>query len=115
MGDNGNGLGGQRWGRPHSGPFEFKYDYQRADLEVRGPSFYSTAKGGGRPSGLCRLWHGGHFSAADGVREGLLGGGHLRKSDSYAETIELIDTYAKHLSMGKEYGFVIEIGANQPE
>src|SRR3954454_7519295 len=23
-----------------SGPFEFKYDYHRADLDVRGPSFY---------------------------------------------------------------------------
>ena len=29
-------------GRPRSGPFEFKYDYQRADLDVTGPSFYAV-------------------------------------------------------------------------
>ncbi|MCK1642742.1 hypothetical protein IVA95_35620 [Bradyrhizobium sp. 157] len=27
-------------GRLRAGPFQFSYDYQRADLEVRGPSFY---------------------------------------------------------------------------
>src|SRR3954464_6913865 len=27
------------------GPFEFSYDYQRADLDVRGPSFYQCFDG----------------------------------------------------------------------
>jgi hypothetical protein len=27
-----------------AGPFEFSYDYQRADLEVRGSSFYAFAR-----------------------------------------------------------------------
>lgn len=37
------------WSRtasPASGPFIFDYDYQRADLSVRGPSFYESAPGG---------------------------------------------------------------------
>lgn len=36
------------WSRtasPASGPFKFEYDYQRADLSVRGPSFYEFAHG----------------------------------------------------------------------
>src|SRR5690348_17882575 len=28
-----------------SGPFAFRYDYQRADLDVRGPSFYELKEG----------------------------------------------------------------------
>nr|WP_162479144.1 hypothetical protein [Bradyrhizobium sp.] len=30
--------------RPVSGPFKFRYDYQRADLAVKGPSFYALDK-----------------------------------------------------------------------
>jgi hypothetical protein len=35
------------WAHPgemRAGPFEFSYDYQRADLEVRGSSFYAFAR-----------------------------------------------------------------------
>src|SRR5215213_5288434 len=32
-------------GQQRIGPFEFRYDYQRADLDVRGPSFYDVECG----------------------------------------------------------------------
>jgi hypothetical protein len=32
-------------GHPTTGPFEFRYDYQRADLEVQGPSLYELRDG----------------------------------------------------------------------
>jgi hypothetical protein len=84
--------------RPHFGPFEFKYDYQRADLEVRGPSFYSRGNGADgqvlyAASGMAAisallLASSRVFSEAD-----ILVG-----PNSYSETIEVIDTYAKHLN-----------------
>jgi hypothetical protein len=84
-------------GRPRSGPFEFKYDYQRADLEVRGPSFYAledqlgsetvyTASGMAAISALL-MATAPVFSEADIVT----------MPSSYGETTELIDAHARHL------------------
>jgi hypothetical protein len=84
-------------GRPHSGPFEFKYDYQRADLEVRGPSFYSMENGadGGvvyAASGMAAISALLMASASVFPEADIFVG-----ANSYAETIEFIDSYAKHL------------------
>ena len=84
-------------GRPRSGPFEFKYDYQRADLEVKGPSFYAlesqlgsktvyTASGMAAISAVL-MATAPVFSEADIVT----------MSNSYGETAELIDSHGRHL------------------
>ena len=41
--------------RPCSGPFEFRYDYQRADLEVRGAVLLFIGKWGAQRNGFTRL------------------------------------------------------------
>jgi hypothetical protein len=84
-------------GRARSGPFKFKYDYQRADLEVRGPSFYPfailqssetiyTASGMAAISALL-------IAIAPTLSEADI----VTLPNSYGETIELIDGHAKHL------------------
>jgi hypothetical protein len=95
-------------GRPRSGSFEFKYDYQRADLEVRGPSFYAcenrlsietvyTASGMAAISALL-MATAPVFSEADIVI----------MPNSYGETSELIDGHGKHLRR-------IELGNSRAE
>jgi hypothetical protein len=85
-------------GRQRSAPFEFRYDYQRADLEVRGPSFYSpengaqgdtvyTASGMAAISALL-------MASAPVLPEADI----FMGPNSYGETIELIDDYARHLT-----------------
>jgi hypothetical protein len=87
-------------GRLRAGPFEFSYDYQRADLEVRGPSFYQfdssaaanetiyTSSGMAAISALLlafvRL-----MSEAD----------ILALPGSYGETLELIESHARQLRL----------------
>src|SRR4030095_393830 len=83
--------------RPRSGAFEFRYDYQRADLEVRGPSFYAfeeladaetiyTASGMAAISALLMALR-PTFSEAD----------FITLPNAYGETTELIDSHVRHL------------------
>ncbi|WP_347340230.1 hypothetical protein [Bradyrhizobium cytisi] len=89
------------WAQParrRSGPFEFSYDYQRADLEVTGPSFYQledfevdaciyTSSGMAAISALL-------LASARVVGEAEL----LLLPGSYSETVELIDLHVRHLT-----------------
>jgi hypothetical protein len=85
-------------GRLRAGPFEFSYDYQRADLEVRGPSFYHfdapedetiyTASGMAAISALL-------FASARIFSEADM----LVLPGSYGETLELIESHARHLRL----------------
>jgi hypothetical protein len=103
--------------RPRSGPFEFKYDYQRADLEVKGPSFYALES---QPSGETVYTASGMaaisallmatapvFSEADVVT----------MPNSYGETTELIDGHARHLrrvELGTSLGEITNFRGSRP-
>lgn len=90
------------WAHPgtvRSGPFEFSYDYQRADLDVRGPSFYVlehpehhdtvyTSSGMAAISALL-------FASAKMLPSADI----LQLPGSYGETIELIENHARHLRL----------------
>lgn len=80
-----------------SGSFKFSYDYQRADLAVEGPSFYGldagtmsetiyTASGMAAISALL-------LASARVIAKGDM----LVFAGSYAETLELIESHARHL------------------
>jgi hypothetical protein len=85
-------------GRVRAGPYEFSYDYQRADLEVRGPSFYEfdgvaretlyTASGMAAISALL-------LASARVISEADI----LVLPGSYGETLELIENHARHLRL----------------
>jgi hypothetical protein len=87
------------WADPvshHSGPFEFSYDYQRADLDVRGPSFYAAEEATSETlytiSGMAAI------SALLLATARVTGTADiLLLPGSYGETQELIDGYARHL------------------
>jgi hypothetical protein len=85
-------------GRVRAGPFEFRYDYQRADLQVKGPSFYElpgsaqhtiyTASGMAAIAGLL-------LASARVIPNADL----LAWPGSYSETLELVETHARHLRL----------------
>jgi hypothetical protein len=83
--------------RGRFGPFHFKYDYQRADLEVEGPSFYESSG----EFTWDTVYTGSGMAAISAV---LLASAHvLGRADvlvlpsTYGESLELIDRYAGHL------------------
>jgi hypothetical protein len=85
--------------RPAIRPFEFRYDYQRADLEVNGPSFYDICW-----NPKCKTVYTSSGMAA--ISALLLASAHvLGQADilvplgSYGETLELLGGYARHLRL----------------
>ncbi|MGY8631806.1 hypothetical protein RAD15_04800 [Bradyrhizobium sp. 14AA] len=83
--------------RPSSGPFTFSYDYQRADLKVRGPSFYQGESDGSNAaiytaSGMAAI------SALLLACARVLGKADILVTPGcYGETIELIERFVPHL------------------
>src|SRR6266536_382820 len=87
-------------GRLRAGPFEFSYDYQRADLEVLGPSFYEFESSAAANETIYTS------SGMAAISALLLASARLMcEADvmvlpgSYGETIELIESYACHLHL----------------
>jgi len=81
------------------GPFEFNYDYQRADLEVRGPSFYQFDRSAANET----IYTSSGMAAISAL---LLSSVRLmRDADilvlpgSYGETLELIEGHARQLRL----------------
>jgi len=84
-------------GKMRVGPFEFRYDYQRADLEVKGPPFYAFRSCDSHDT----IYTSSGMSAISAL---LLATARLMTSadilvlpGSYGETLELIEMHARHL------------------
>src|SRR5436190_14017960 len=80
--------------RLRSGPFKFAYDYQRADLEVRGPSFYEFDDSANETiytsSGMAAI------SALLLATSQLISGADIYVlPGSYGETLELIQSHVR--------------------
>lgn len=84
---------------PRSGPFVFSYDYQRADLDVSGPSFYELAQGCVSET----IYTASGMAAISTLL--LASAPVLAKSDilvlpgSYGETLELIGRFVPNLRL----------------
>ncbi|WP_225678080.1 hypothetical protein [Bradyrhizobium hereditatis] len=89
------------WAHPGQlriGPFEFRYDYQRADLDVRGPSFYEL-----QCSAIDTIYTASGMAAISALL--LASMRVIGKADililpgAYGETQEFIEGYADRLRM----------------
>lgn len=87
-------------GRLRAGPFEFSYDYQRADLEVRGPSFYQFD---GSAASSETIYTSSGMAAISALLMASMR--VMSEADvlvlpgSYSETLELIKTHARQLRL----------------
>ena len=97
-------------GRLRSGPFEFSYDYQRADLGVRGPSFYQFDNSA---AAKATIYTSSGMAAISAL---LLASARIMPEadilvlpGAYGETVELIETHARHLRLVRLDGAVGEI------
>ena len=93
--------------RPFSGPFRFQYDYQRADLAVEGPSFYALDERHIRQTLYTASGMAAIASLLLAFCKSIGGAEVLALPGSYAETLELIDGYARqlHLTVGSVENF----------
>jgi hypothetical protein len=83
-------------GRVRSGPFKFSYDYQRADLEVRGPPFYTFAGWDARrdtiytASGMAAI-----AALVFALTQLFTEADILTLPGTYSEALELLEAYAR--------------------
>jgi len=89
-------------GRVKAGPFEFSYDYQRADLNVRGPVIYDLARLRGRSE---TIYTGSGMAAISAIlcaAARIVGEADLLTlPGSYSETLEVTETFMRHLRLVK--------------
>jgi hypothetical protein len=99
-------------GRLRAGPFEFSYDYQRADLDVRGPSFYQFEESAASNETI-------YTSSGMAAISALLLGSMRVMSEadilvlpgSYGESLELIETYARQLRLVRLKGPLVDLAS----
>jgi len=87
-------------GQLRAGPFEFSYDYQRADLEVRGPSFYQFDSSAAANETIYTSSGMAAISALLLASVRLMSEADiLALPGSYGETLELIESHARQLRL----------------
>jgi hypothetical protein len=89
-------------GRCHSGPFRFRFDYQRADLTVEGPAIYD-ALSEAEKAFLQTTYTASGMAAISAL---LMALERLNRPatlvavpGSYSETLELMETFGKHVQV----------------
>jgi hypothetical protein len=86
-------------GRLRAGPFQFSYDYQRADLDVRGPSFYRFEGSASNQTIYTSSGMAAISALLLACMRVMSEADILVLPGSYGETLELIETHARQLRL----------------